>query len=162
TLNLSGGTLDTPLLSKGAAGTFNFTGGTLHADVVDFSLTNNGGTIAPGHSPGITQVNGDLTLNSGTLEIEIGSTRVGQYDKVLVSGVTHLGGTLKVDLVDLGGGVFVPQLGDTFGILASSLGTGGAFDAFDLPTLGAGLAWQFSPGNVTNFLTIVSATQAGD
>jgi hypothetical protein len=161
TLNLSGGVLDTPLLSKGAASTFSFTGGTLHADVVDFSLTNDGGTIAPGHSPGTTQVNGNLVLNSGTLEIEIGGNQLGQFDKLLVSGTATLGGTLQVKLVDLGGGVYVPQLGDVFGFLAASGGAGGSFSAFDLPTLSQGLAWDINPGNVTVFLSVVAAL-AGD
>ncbi len=164
TLSLSGGTLDTPKLNKGAGGTFNFTGGTLHADEVGFSLVNNGGKLAPGTStgsvqasPGITKVTGDLTLASGVLEIEIGGTAVGQFDRLEVTGVTHLGGTLSVKLVDLGGGVFVPQLGNSFGFLASQLGTDGMFANFALPALAPGLTWQLNPGNVTNFLTVVAA-----
>ena len=135
-LNLTGGELYVKTLSKGAGGSFNFTGGVLHAETVSFDLVNNGGTIAPGNSPGLTHVIGDLTLNSGTLEIEIGGTGIGEYDRVLVDGVTMLGGTLKVDLVDLGGGEFVPELGDQFAFLASSGGTGGMFDGFDLPAIG--------------------------
>ena len=48
------------------------------AETVGFDLVNNGGTIAPGESPGMTHVMGDLTLNSGTLEIEIGGTDRGR------------------------------------------------------------------------------------
>lgn len=162
TLNLSGGTLDTPLLAKGAAGTFNFTGGTLHADIVNFSLVNNGGTIAPGHSPGTTVINGDLTLNSGTLEIEIGGTQAGQYDRVEVHGITHLGGTLKVSLIDLNTGPYTPQLGDTFGFLAAFGGGDGQFAAFDFPQLDPSLAWAVSPGDVTYFLSVVAAGLTGD
>jgi hypothetical protein len=162
-LNLSGGELSAKTLSKGAGGAFNFTGGTLHASTVNFDLENNGGTIAPGNSPGITQVLGDLTLNDGTLEIEIGGTTFGQFDRVEVSGVTILGGTLKVVPIDLGGGTYVPQLGDQFAFLASSGGTGGMFDDFDLPVLDAGLEWALLPGNVTTFLAVVAApVLAGD
>ena len=157
TLNLSGGVLDTPLLSKGANGAFNFTGGTLHADTVDFSLVNNGGTLAPGHSPGTTEIMGDLTLNSGVLEIEIGGNAPGQYDRLEVHGTTQLGGMLRVRLVDLGTGTFVPQLGDVFGFLAAFGGAGDMFDSFDLPGLSPGLQWAIQPGNVTVFLTVVSA-----
>jgi hypothetical protein len=156
-LNLSGGSLTTPLLTKGAGGSFNFTGGTLHADTVGFSLVNNGGTIAPGHSPGVTHIMGNLTLNStSTLEIEVGGRLPNEYDRVLVDGLTMLGGKLKVTLIDLGTGPIVPQLGDTFGFLASQLGTGGHFDSFDLPALAPGLAWDINPGNVTNFLIVVA------
>jgi hypothetical protein len=163
TLNLSGGVLDVPLLSKGTGGSFNFTGGTLHADTVAFDLVNNGGSIAPGSSPGITAVMGDLTLNDGVLEIEIGGTAFGQYDRVEVGGVTILGGTLKVVPTDLGGGTYVPQLGDVIPFLASNGGTGGMFDTFDLPALADGLEWAILPGNVTNFLAVVDAPiLAGD
>ncbi len=55
-LNLSGGTLSTPTLSKGSGGLFSFTGGKLNADTVNFSLVNNGGTLAPGDSIGETRV----------------------------------------------------------------------------------------------------------
>jgi hypothetical protein len=160
--NMSGGTLSTPTLSEGGVGSaFNFTGGTLHADTVNFSLVNNGGTIAPGFVVGQTHIVGDLSLNSGVLDIEIGGTGFGQYDRIVVDGVAHLGGTLKVDLVDLGSGVYVPQLGDTFAFM-SSAGTSDAFSTLNLPTLSAGLQWAITPGNVATFLTVVSAALAGD
>jgi hypothetical protein len=157
TYNMSGGALNTPLLSRGAQGQFNLTGGRLNADVVDLDLINNGGVIAPGDSPGMTHITGDLTLSSGVLEIEIGGTAPGQYDQLGVDGLTTLGGTLKVELVDVGGGTYVPQLGDSFGFLAAFGGGGGEFDDFDLPELAPGLAWGISPGDVTIFLSVVSA-----
>src|SRR5262249_32019190 len=84
TLNLSGGKLTTKVLDEGDGGTFNFTGGVLSAQTVGFDLVNNGGTIAPGESPGMTHVMGDLTLTSGTLEIEVGGTLESQYDHLAV------------------------------------------------------------------------------
>ena len=166
TLNLSGGRLVVKTLSRGTGGTFNFTGGVLAAETVGFDLVSNGGTIAPGASPGITHVMGDLTLNSGVLEIEIGGTGMGEYDRVLVDDVTMLGGELNVKLVDPSGGdnPYVPQLGDQIAFLASSGGTGGMFDSFDYPALPVGLAWALTPGNVATFLTIVEASVplAGD
>ena len=54
TLNLSGGKLTAKTLSKGAGGSFNFTGGVLSAETINFDLVNNGGTLAPGESPGST------------------------------------------------------------------------------------------------------------
>ena len=161
-VNLSGGTLSSPLLAKGSGGSFNFTGGTLHAEAVMFDLANDGGTIAPGNSVGETAVFGDLTLNSGVLEIEIGGTNFNEYDRLGVHGVTTLGGMLRVKLVDLGDGVYVPQFGDAFAFLAAFGGAGDMFDAFDLPELGAGLAWAISPGDVAIFLAVVSAPLAGD
>ena len=153
------GVLRAGLLTKeGTGGAFNFTGGTLSADIVNFDLTNDGGVIAPGDSPGLMQVNGDLVLNSGVLEIELGGTQFGQFDRIEVEGIADFGGTLRVDLIDLGGGTYQPQLGDSFPFLAANKGAGGMFDAVELPTLAPGLAWQLNPGNVTVFLNVVAAS----
>ena len=48
------------------------------------------------------------------------------------------------------------QFGDSFGFLASQLGTGGMFASLDLPALAPGLSWAINPGNVTNFLIVVA------
>jgi hypothetical protein len=163
TLNLYGGELATPLLSKGAASEFNFTGGTLQADVVDFDLTNEGGTLAPGRSIGTTYITGDLALDSGVLEIEIGGNQLGQFDRVEVDGAVALGGTLRVEFIELDSGPYVPQQGDSFPFLAAFGGGGGMFDVLDLPDLSPGLAWALGLGDVTYYLTIVAApTLPGD
>jgi hypothetical protein len=126
-------------------------------DEVDFDLVNDGGTIAPGHSPGVMQVAGDLTLNSGMLLIEVGGTEPGQFDRLEVDGVTTLGGVLQVVAVDAGEGLYVPQLGDQIPFLASAGGTTGEFDMKRFPGLAEGLKWTLQPGDVTTFLTVVSA-----
>jgi hypothetical protein len=164
TLNLSGGKLTTKVLDKGSGGTFNFTGGVLSAQTVGFDLVNNGGTIAPGESPGMTHVMGDLVLNSGVLEIEAGGTVMGEYDQLVVDGETTLGGTLKLVPIDLGGGLYEPALGDTFLLMASQNGFGEEmFDDFDLPQLTAGLGWMLSTDAMTLSLSVVEAAAlAGD
>ena len=116
------------------------------------------GTISPGRSVGTLEINGDLGFStSGGLEIEIVGTAAGQYDRLEVSGTAALGGTLRVELPNQVGSPYVPKLGDQFGFLAASGGAGGMFDAFDLPALAAGLAWELNPGNVTVFLAVVAA-----
>lgn len=105
TLNLTGGKLRTKALMKGAGGAFNFTGGILSADLVTFDFTNQGGTIAPGEgvsgdSAGTTHVMGDLILNSGSLEIEIDGSGVGEFDRLEIDAAAMLGGTLQVTLLD--------------------------------------------------------------
>ena len=157
-LNLSGGELRTPKLSKGAAGAFNFTGGVLRTSEVGFAFTNNGGTFAPGDSPATTTIMGDLTLNDGILEIEIGGRGQGEYDRLEVYGKITFGGTLQVKLVDVGQGVYEPQAGDLFGVFFPTTGqVEGMFDDFDLPDLAPGLAWALLPGDVTVFLGVVPA-----
>jgi hypothetical protein len=163
-LNLSGGELHTPKLNKGAAGAFNFTGGTLRTKEVGFPLTNNGGTFAPGDSPSTTTINGDLTLNGGVLEIEIGRLN-GEfvYDRLEVQGKIKFGGTLQVKLVDMGEGVFTPQAGDSFGVFFPSTGqVEGEFLQIDAPPLAPGLAWALLPGDVTVFLGVVATSSPAD
>ena len=109
-------------LSAGPFGTFNFTGGTLHADTVNFDLENNGGTIAPGNSISNTLVAGDLTLTSGAVEIELSSED--HADSLLVDGEVLLGGSLN--LVPIDG--FTPEIGDSWHIIAAG-GISGEFDS---------------------------------
>ena len=111
-----------------------FTGGKLSADTVNFSLVNNGGTLAPGDSIGATQTNsaapnigqthvvGDLTLNSGTLQIELAS--LASFDKLLVDGIATLGGSLAVST--LGG--FTPANGNSWQIITAG-GISGQFSS---------------------------------
>jgi hypothetical protein len=163
-VNLSGGKLSTKTLLKGTGGSFNFTGGVLSAETVGFTLVNNGGTVAPGSSPGMTHVMGDLVLNSGTLEIEVGGTGLGEYDQLVVDGETTLGGTLKVVPINLGDGLYEPALGDVLVLLASQNGFAEElFDDFDLPQLAAGLDWMLSTDAMTLSLSVVEAVAlAGD
>jgi PEP-CTERM motif len=119
---MSGGTLSVPTLSKGGVGSaFNLTGGTLHADTVNFTLVNNGGTISPGHSIGQTHVAGDLTLNSGSLALELASASMA--DTLLVDGAAALGGALNISLLN----GFAPTNGQTWQIIATGGGITGAF-----------------------------------
>lgn len=55
----------------------------------------NSGTVGPGNSIGTLTINGNYRQSSrGTLEIEIGS--LNSFDRLIVSGTAHLGGTLDV------------------------------------------------------------------
>lgn len=118
--NLQGGTLNVNVLKKGANGQFNFTGGRLNADTVQFDLTNNGGTLAPGNSPGLTEITGNYVQTAaGTYEVELGGYNGGvDHDLVHVTGTATLDGALDVLLID----PFVPQLGDTFDVLIADGG----------------------------------------
>jgi hypothetical protein len=107
----------------------------------------------------VLRLPGDLTLNSGALEIEIGGTDPLDYDKIMVTGETTLGGTLTVKLIDPAGGnsPFVPELDDQFAFLATgSLNPLEMFDVLDfsLAELPEGLEWELTTGTTT-FLTVV-------
>ena len=162
TLALSGGALRTPLLSRGSGGTFDFTGGSLSAGTVDFSLVNNGGVIAPGIGIGLTHVTDDLTLNSGAVEFQVGGTGLGEYDQLAVDGRTTLGGTLRVLPIDLGGGLYEPAMGDALLLMTSLSGfEPQMFSDLDLPDLAGGLGWMLSIDGMTLSLSVVQV-QPGD
>jgi hypothetical protein len=146
-LNLSGGKLMTKSLLKGDGGTFNFTGGVLAAEVIGFDLLNQGGTLVPSNSPGVTLVMGDLTMESGTIAIEIAGNQVGQYDALLVDGLLTAGGMLEVVLDG-----YAPVAGDEFSILGFGAAVGDF--AYTLPALTGGLLWDTSHVLTTGTLSV--------
>lgn len=96
-LSVTGGLLIAPSLTKGAGGSLGFTGGVLRTESVGFDLAVDGGTLSPGLSVGALEVDGDLSLDSGALEIELAAS---MQDTVAVSGVASLGGSLEIVLRD--------------------------------------------------------------
>jgi len=84
-------------------------------------------------------VSGNLTL-TGALNVGLGGTAAGQFDRIQVTGAATLGGTLNVSLV----GGFLPAIGDTFEILtfASRTGDFATVTGLALPN---GNTLQYSP-----------------
>jgi hypothetical protein len=97
-------------------------GGTLKGRGTVRSVTNNGGTIEPGASPGTLNVAGAFTQGAaGLLRMEIEGAGAGQYDVLAVSGAASLDGTLELL------GSYTPAAGDQLPILtAGSLTSGWA------------------------------------
>jgi hypothetical protein len=121
TVNLKGGTLAAQTVNMGAGGTFNFTGGRFELGTFNTyegtgELLQQGGTLAPGFSPGQATINGDYNLQSaGILEIELFGLTAGlEYDQLVINGLVDLnadngdGGFLDVILG------FAPEIGDEF------------------------------------------------
>jgi hypothetical protein len=96
-LSITGGLLVAPSLTKGALGSLSFTGGELRTDSADFDLAVNGGKLSPGVTIGNLAIDGDLSINSGSLEIELTTL---EHDAISVDGVATLGGALNVVLRD--------------------------------------------------------------
>jgi hypothetical protein len=112
-LHLTGGALRAPILSKKDAGQFQFTGGTLHAGLIDFDLVNNGGTLATESSDRVTIVQANLQLSSGALQIDLSSPT--GTDRFIVNGDVTLGGELRIRLLN----GFVPDNDDLFIIVSA-------------------------------------------
>ena len=112
-LTVNGGRVN--LLASGGGGAIVNGGGTLGGTgTISGPVTvNAGGTLAPGLSPGIINT-GNLVL-AGIFLVEIEGTTLGtQYDNTNVTGTVNVAGaTLTL------AGAYVPQLGDTFTIIAN-------------------------------------------
>ncbi len=136
TYQLQDGMLNVATILRGAAGAFEFTGGTLQVGTFGsagqpFDLDQLGGTLAPGSSIGTSSIYGNYNQAAGgTLEIEIAGLGDGgtDYDLVGVVGDASLAGWLDVDL--LGG--FEPDLGRYFDVLTTT----GSLDFGGLEVIG--------------------------
>ncbi|WP_428389338.1 beta strand repeat-containing protein [Mucisphaera sp.] len=113
------------------------------------------GTDAPGFSPA-TVYRGSVSY-LGTLEIELGGTSPGSFDRVVHSATADIGGTLDLALIN----GFTPDLGDAFEIITAAA----VVDTFDhvsgvsgpgLPS-GAGLAVTYTSTSI-----LVTAALLGD
>jgi hypothetical protein len=106
-------------------GSVTLNGGTLDGDgTIDGSVSNAGGTVAPGSSPGTLTVTGAYTQGpGGTLAEEITGTTPGtQFDQLLVAGAVTLDGTLAIDSTS-----FTPALTDAFKIISGASSRTGQF-----------------------------------
>jgi T5SS/PEP-CTERM-associated repeat protein len=164
-INLQGGSLIADEITLQSGGQFNFTAGRLAVDNFVGNLLNNGGTLAPGGSPGITDVSGLLDQNDGTLEIEIfagGATPMPgvDFDQVL-AGSVQLDGALQI-IADEG---YQPALGDTFQIIDAATSLSGQFASVLGADLGGGLVFDVIVDALARNVTlevIQSATLDGD
>ena len=103
-VNLEGGTLDVgtlDLTASNATDNFNVTGGMLVVDTILGDFRQDGGTLAPGDSPGLTDIAGDYELIVGMIEFELeGLTRGTEYDAIDVDGLATLNGTMDINLTN--------------------------------------------------------------
>ena len=102
-------------------GTLVLAGGSLTGTgtVTATTVSNTGGTVGPGLSPGMLTISGVyIQGNNGTLNIEVGGTVVGDdYDRLnIINGFAALSGTLNVTLIN----GFTPAFGDSFTFMSGS------------------------------------------
>lgn len=114
------------------AGTINvFEGGILDGNggFLNANVLLDGGIIAPGASPGIMNIDGDLEILDGLLQIEIAGTGAGMFDQLNVTGdlIASMGFDIEISFLDS----FVPQDGDVFNFL----NVDGDSSIFDTPSL---------------------------
>jgi hypothetical protein len=143
---LLGGELRTPSLAIAPTANFDFTGGTLATDAILGDLAIQGGRFELGvDRVGLVAVDGDLSIESGVLGVELAGAQ--STDGLAVSGVFALGGTLEVTTV----GAYSPAAGSRWAIMGASSLTG----AFDSITPG------YSIEQIDNVLWLVADVGAG-
>ena len=106
----SGGRVEASKVLVNDGGVLSGDGGTIAADVIL-----DGGTIAPGASPGTMTIDGNLEVLDGLLSLEVGGTGPGMFDQLFVSGdlITPAGLSIAITFLD----GFLPQIGDSFDFL---------------------------------------------
>jgi fibronectin-binding autotransporter adhesin len=160
TIELNGGLL----VNNGTiSGTTDVNYGSLAKGTGVYGIVNvgQGGTYAPGNSPGIVTAaavnfdNSPVISGAPVLQIELAGTTLGtQYDQLQVTGPASLGGTL--DLLPLNG--FVPVSGDKF-IVMTYANRSGTFSSVTGTTPAPGLTYStvYLPTSL-----VVLTTTAGD
>ena len=132
TLNGSSAVLNVGIIDiQEGTGTLELKTGTLKVTTISDSVTNEGVTLNPGHSPGITTVAGNYTHGgAATLHIELAGTTAGtHHDQLDVSGQVNIeGGKLKLEFID----EYTPSPGTTFDIINGSA-INGEFYSYEFP-----------------------------
>ncbi|MCE9542877.1 MAG: autotransporter domain-containing protein, partial [Verrucomicrobia bacterium] len=118
---VNNGEITTPVLALNNGGTLLGSGRVIGDVRVD------GGNVSPGNSPGTLTVTGNYSVSSGALNIEVASPS--NYDKVVVTGVATLGGSLN--LIPYDG--YVMQFGDNYTFLTAAGGISGSYSATNTP-----------------------------
>jgi fibronectin-binding autotransporter adhesin len=125
---------------------------------INGNVTINGGTVTPGNSPGTLTINGNYTQGAlGTLLIELGGTQQGKSDLLSITGSASLTGTLDIDLYD----GYKPTVGDSFDILIANaiLGIGDTgFQGFTNIIGPNGWIWtvQYLDGSTTDTVRLTA------
>ncbi|QRR00053.1 DUF4347 domain-containing protein [Dyadobacter sandarakinus] len=129
-------------------GTFTNNGIIMGNGTFDNAALTNGGTLAPGESPGSISFTGSLT-QSGNLVMEIGGTvPLFDYDQIQAGSFTA-GGSVSVSLVN----DFAPLPGDAFD-LVNATSISGTFTTLNLPDIAPNV-WSTSYENGRFTITVL-------
>ena len=139
------GTLTTPLIDLGA-GSLSGTGTIIGA------VSNSGGAVAPGASPGKLAIQGNYTQGAdGSFDVEINGLQQGvEHDWLAITGSASLAGSLRLNFG------YTPILGSSFVILTSGGLRTGTFSSLIQPS-GWDLVATYNPHDVT--LTVAAVPE---
>lgn len=101
-----------------------------------------GGMIAPGNSPGTLNIQGDLALKGGVLELQVAGLGAGQHDVLNISGaLTVSGGSIHLAFID----GFMPKAGDSFALLQAASIQNLALASVSFTGVAAGFQYSINP-----------------
>ncbi len=144
----NGGQVSTTSVVVNEGGTLNGSGGSIFGDVIL-----EGGTLAPGNSPGYMGIYGDLIVNQGVIDLEIAGTGYGEYDELNVLGSSIFSADTTINLHFING--FAPSARDDFNLVWGNAGMSGLdLATFNVLGLEAGFEYDIfsdSYGNITLF-----------
>jgi hypothetical protein len=120
------------------------------------NLQNDGGTVAPGESPGVLTVQGNFTQGAGgTLAIELSGLNPGsENDRFHVAFVANLGGTLALSRLN----GFSPSLSFNYDYFLYDLGAVGNFSAITGTNAGIGKTFVNTLQSGKATLTVVGGS----
>lgn len=150
--------LDGGSLSVQSPAVYQIQGGDLTGiGTVTGAVANSGGNVKPGLSAGLLSIVGNYTQTvGGAMEIELGGVAPGiDFDRLSVSGVATLGGTLRIGLI----GGYTPAVGQQF-VIVTHGSRSGTFAAVTTLTPGLDVTVIYGPTNVT--VEIVSVVTPSD
>jgi len=139
------GTLTTALVELDA-GSLSGTGTVIGA------VSNSGGSVAPGASPGKLTIQGNYTQGgAGSFDVEISGLQQGvEHDWLAITGIASLAGSLRLNFG------YTPTLGSTFVILTSGGLRTGTFSTLIQPS-GWDVVATYNPHDVT--LTVAAVPE---
>jgi hypothetical protein len=142
TLNMNGVMLNASSGILGGGGTSDFASATV----------TNEGTVAPGTSPGILSVSGNLPHSTGSrFEAEIGGLTAGtEHDQLVLANPVTFDGTIRAALIN----GFFPKKDDAFTVLTYPSRTG-SFTTLDNP-LPERIAWEVRYGTTSAQLVVLN------
>jgi len=122
--NMTGGTLivGSGGIQSAGAGSLNIYGTLGGTTTIQANVSiQSGGHLAPGNSPGVVTINGDLSLLVGSfLDIQLAGTDAGEFDEVYANESLSLSDSnLSVELID----GYIPQINDTWAIVTMTNGS---------------------------------------
>ena len=113
-------------------------------------MTNTGGLVSPGTSPGVLTIAGNYAQSGGgSLLIELGGSAPGTgYDQLAVSGNVTLAGALNVSVLS----GFSPSVPSTYNFLTTGSRTG-TFATFNYPSSLYGMTLAYATNGATVTIT---------